>query len=98
MIRFAAINTPSSQGSSHMTHCNLKMTSFSSLGSKKIEADFNGGRITSDTGALLLREIEQQTGLIKAMNKAIPDPRDPARIEHDQQSMLAQRVFGIALG
>jgi hypothetical protein len=67
-----------------MTHCNLKMTSFSSLGSKKIEADFNGGRITSDTGALLLREIEQQTGLIKAMNKAIPDPRDPARIEHDQ--------------
>lgn len=98
MIRFATINTPSSQGSSRMTHCNLKMTSFSSLGSKKIEADFNGGRITSDTGALLLREIEQQTGLIKAMNKAIPDPRDPARIEHDQQSMLAQRVFGIALG
>ena len=56
------------------------MTSFSSLGPKKIEADFNGGRITSDTGALLLREIEQQTGLIKAMNKAIPDPCAPARI------------------
>ena len=79
MIKVATINTPSGQGfSSTMTHCHLKMTSFSSLGSKKIEADFNSGRIASDTGVLLLREIEQQTGLIKAMNKAIPDPCDPA--------------------
>jgi len=81
-----------------MTDRNIETIRFASLGSRKIEADFAGGRITSDTGVLLLREIDRRTGLIDALDKAIPDPRDPARIEHDQKTMLAQRIYAIGLG
>ena len=81
-----------------MAHRNPDSLRFASLGSRKIEADFAGGRITSDSGVLLLREIERRTGLIDALDKALPDPRDPARIEHDQKTMLAQRIYAIALG
>lgn len=81
-----------------MTSCHKQTLQFSKLGSKQILANFEGGRITSDTGVLLLREIENRTGLIRALSNAIPDPRDPSKIEHDQYTMLAQRIFGIALG
>ncbi len=81
-----------------MTPCAKKLLRFDSLGSKQIIGNFDGGRITSDTGVLLLREIDKRTGLIDALSNAIPDPRDPSKIEHDQKTMLAQRIFGIALG
>lgn len=81
-----------------MAHRNPDSLRFASHGSRKIEADFAGGRITSDSSVLLLREIERRTGLIDALDKALPDPRDPTRIEHDQKTMLAQRIYAIALG
>jgi hypothetical protein len=71
---------------------------FSSLGSKKICADFNGGSLTSDAGALLLREMDKRLGLIDAIHRCVPDPRNPFFIAHPQRTMLAQRIFGIALG
>jgi hypothetical protein len=71
---------------------------FSSLGSRKIRADFNGGRLTSDAGAVLLREVDKRIGLIEAVNRCIPDPRHRFFIVHSQKTMLAQRIFGIALG
>ena len=81
-----------------MTDCNRRALLFSSLGRKQIVADFTGGTLTSDAGGLLLREVERRTGLIDALAAAIHDPRDPARIQHDQRVLLAQRIFGIALG
>jgi hypothetical protein len=81
-----------------MTDCNSKPLAFSSLGPKHVVADFLGGRLTSDAGALLLREAAKATGLLEAIDAAIPDPRDPGRITHDQRSMIAQRVVAIALG
>ena len=66
--------------------------------SKKIQADFNGATLTSDAGALLLREIDKRIGLIDAINRCIPDPRNEFFIVHQQRTMLAQRIFGIALG
>ena len=81
-----------------MTPCRKQSLLFSNLGSRQVLANFEGGRITSDTGVLLLREIDKRTGLIQALSNAIPDPRDPSKIEHDQYTMLAQRIFGIALG
>src|SRR5947209_7180342 len=71
---------------------------FSRLGSRAVLADFLGGRLTTDAGALLLRETADRLGLFDAIDAAIPDPRDPALIVHDQKSMLAQRVTAIALG
>jgi hypothetical protein len=81
-----------------MTDCNRDSLSFSSLGSKTVIADFLGGRLTTDAGALLLREIGQKTGLFEALDQVIPDPRDPLHIVHDQRTMLAQRIIAIALG
>jgi len=81
-----------------VTPCAKNLLRFDCLGTKQIIGNFDGGRITSDTGVLLLREIDKRTGLIDALSNAIPDPRDPSKIEHDQKTMPAQRIFGIALG
>ena len=81
-----------------MTECNRQPLLFSSLDRKKVQADFAGGRLTSDAGGLLLREVDRQLGLIDALAACLTDPRDPARVVHDQRTMLAQRVFALALG
>ncbi|GJQ27890.1 MAG: IS1380 family transposase [Phycisphaerae bacterium] len=81
-----------------MTDCNAQPLLFSSLGRKKIVADFTGGTLTSDAGGLLLREVERRLGLVDQLAAVINDPRDPDRIQHDQRVMLAQRIFAIALG
>ena len=60
-----------------MTDCITQLLLFSSLQRKKIQGDFNGGSLTSDAGALLLREIDKRIGLIDAINNCIPDPRNP---------------------
>jgi hypothetical protein len=81
-----------------MTDCTATILPFARVGSRPVVADFTGGRLTSDAGALLLRQVAQTTGLFDALNAVIPDPREPLLIEHDQQAMLAQRIVGIALG
>ncbi len=81
-----------------MTECNRKSLSFSTLGRQKIMANFNGGRLTCDAGGLLLREVDRRLSLTARLAECIADPRDPARITHDLRTLLAQRVFGIALG
>ena len=81
-----------------MTQRNTDPLSFSSLGRRRLDADFSGGSLTSDAGALLLREADQRLGLLDALDRAIPDPRHPELITHSQRSLLAQRVFGIACG
>jgi hypothetical protein len=74
------------------------MLLFSSLGRQQVQADFGGGTLTSDAGGLLLREVDRRCGLIDALAACLTDPRDPARITHDLRTMLAQRIYGLALG
>jgi len=81
-----------------MTECNRLPVVFSSLGRKKLAADFQGGDLTSDGGLPLLREVDRRIGLIEQLSAAIRDPRDPERIEHDQRTLLAQRLLAIAAG
>ncbi len=81
-----------------MTQCTQDPMQFSRLKGKKIQADFDGGAITSDAGAVLLREVDKRIGLIDAINDCIPDPRNPFFITHTQRSMLAQRIIAIAQG
>ena len=81
-----------------MTECNGQRMLFSSLGRQKVEADWNGGSLTSDAGAVLLRETDRRIGLVDALSRCIPDPRNPDWIIHDQRTLLSQRIFGIALG
>src|SRR6266851_2886710 len=63
-----------------------------------IHATFDGGPITSDGGALLLAEVERHTGLLAQLADCFTDYRDPEAIEHTTRQLLAQRVYGIALG
>jgi hypothetical protein len=81
-----------------MTECTIAPLSFSSLGHRRLEADFSGGDLTSDAGALLLREADRRLGLLDALDHDLPDPRDPQLITHPQRALLSRRIFGIALG
>lgn len=89
-----------------MTECNRRTTAksttnpitFSSLGRKRVVADFAGGRLTSDAGGLLLREVDRRIGLVEAITGCIRDGRDGRFITHSISSMLRQRIFAIAMG
>jgi len=84
-----------------MTECTQTTIPFASLKTPrhtKITADFQGGRLTSDAGVLLLREVDRRIGLTDALAACIPDPRDPRMTVHAQREMLAQRIYAIALG
>lgn len=65
---------------------------------RDVEYDFEGGTLTSDSGLLLLREIDQQLNLTAQMPQAIPDPRDPRYTVDSQRDMLVARIYGIAAG
>ena len=69
--------------------------SFPALKQRKIEAEFSGGEITSDGGALLLRQIDRRLGLLKAADAVMPDPRDSRHIQHRQLSLSRQRVYSL---
>jgi len=81
-----------------MTQCNPVSFAFQDLGTRDVLADFNGGRITSDAGALLLREVEAKLGLLDQFATCFTDHRDPDRIKHSLAALLKQRVVGICLG
>jgi len=81
-----------------MTECNSQPIAFSSVGRRAVLADFAGGSITSDAGALLLREVDRRLGLVDRLDAVIPDPRNQELITHQQATMLRQRIFAIALG
>jgi len=71
---------------------------FSPVLHKKVEADFDGGEITSNAGALLLRETEKQVGIISAIASAVRDTRDLRYVDHFIADIIAQRVNQIACG
>jgi hypothetical protein len=81
-----------------VTDCTTTKVEFSSLKRRKVEAEFSGGEITSDGGALLLRAADHQLGLMKRVSDVIEDPRRQELVQHSQLSMLRQRVYGVALG
>ncbi len=81
-----------------MTDCSRRPLPFSSLGPKAVVADSQGGQLTTDAGALLLREVGLRLGLFDALDRVIPDPRWPPLVIHDQKAMPAQRIIALAQG
>jgi Transposase DDE domain group 1 len=71
---------------------------FDALGPRQVLASFDGGDISSDGGALLLRQVEQVTGIIRQFAACFTDHRDPEKIEHPLEHLIAQRVYALALG
>jgi len=80
------------------TQCTQQTFEFQGLGRREVVARFDGGPITSDAGGLLLREVEQHTGIIRQLARCFTDHRDEELIEHSVEELLRQRIFGLALG
>lgn len=80
------------------TECKKNRYEFQALGKRAVVGDFDGGQITSDGGALLLRELEKKSGIIGQFAKCFRDYRNPERIEHTVEELVGQRVYGLTLG
>ena len=81
------------EGSPMTTECHQLAFDFHSLGGRRVTAAFDGGTITSDGGALLLRELEVQTGLLASLAQCFNDHRDPELVEHPVEELVKQRVL-----
>ena len=81
-----------------MTDDTLLPFSFPAVRGKKLTAAFDGGRITSDGGVMLLSAAERRLGLADRLAAVIRDPRDPDRITHRLADILRARIFAIACG
>ena len=80
------------------TECTPIRIEFQGLGRRKIQGAFNGGHISSDGGAVLLREMDARFGITEGLASCFTDHRDPDRIEHSVPELVRQRVYGLALG
>ena len=80
------------------TQCNQEFLEFHPLETREVRGGFDGGAITSDAGGLLLREVEKRTGIIRQFAACFQDHRQAERIEHGVEELVAQRVYGLALG
>jgi hypothetical protein len=81
-----------------MTKRNRKRPALKRLRRQAVDVDFDGGTLTSDGGLLLLREVDRRLDLVRRVDQAIPDPRDPFYTVHPQAEILTSRIFGIAAG
>jgi hypothetical protein len=68
------------------------------LGSRQVVADFSGGTLSTDAGALLLRQVDINLGLTAELAQCFYDQRNPVWVDHSVQELLRQRLFGTALG
>ena len=80
------------------TECNQIVFGFHPQKRREIRAQFDGGAITSDGGGLLLREVEKRMGILHQFAACFTDYRNPDLIEHPVKQLVAQRVYGLALG
>jgi hypothetical protein len=81
-----------------MTECNQSNFEFKASGKREIVARFDGGTISSDGGAFLLRQADQRLNLLARLAECFLDGRNQNQVEHSIQEMLSQRIYGLALG
>ena len=80
------------------TQCTGEQSVSERVGARSLAVDFDGGRISSDAGALLLRHVDQSLKLTDRIAACFQDGRNPDLIEHSVRTLVLQRVVGIALG
>lgn len=81
-----------------MTDCKTQAVQFQAHNHRKVEAGFDGGNITSDAGALLLRQTDGRIKLMERFAGCFEDKRNPELIEHSAKDLASQRVYGLCLG
>jgi hypothetical protein len=80
------------------TDCTSDQLRFQGLGRRRVEAEFDAGLVTTDAGGLLLREVAAGTRMMERIGACFTDGRDPERSEHSVANLVAQRIYGLALG
>jgi hypothetical protein len=80
------------------TQCISEQLRFEGFDGRRVEAAFDGGAVTSDAGALLLRETDRAIGLIDRLAACFRDGRDAGRVVHSLRTLIGQRIIGLALG
>lgn len=80
------------------TDCEQFTFAFQDLGARKVVADFSAGQVSSDGGALLLRELDSSIGLTRGLAACFHDRRRPEFVAHSLAELLAQRVYALVLG
>ena len=78
-----------------MTDGTIGRIDFTSCKRRLVQAEFSGGDITSDGGAVLLREMDRRLLLTATVAQHLRDSRRNRQIRHDYLSLLRQRVYGI---
>jgi len=81
-----------------MTDGNGLFSAFPAVGGKPVRLAFDGGRLTSDAGVLLLAAVERRLGIAERLAGCIEDPRDPAAVRHTLAEMIRFRALLIACG
>jgi hypothetical protein len=81
-----------------MTECNQSSFGFAGIGKREIVARFDGGTISSDGGAFLLRQTDRHLNLLSRLAECFLDGRNPLLVQHSIEEMLSQRVYSLALG
>ena len=72
--------------------------SLAPVGGKTVALDCDGGRLSSDAGLVLLKDIDEQLGLTRALAAALSDARDARRIRFTPEDLRKQRIFHLAAG
>ncbi len=80
------------------TDCKDQPLLFQALGPRNVVADFSGGSLSTDAGALLLRQVDRGLGLSRALARCFTDRRDARWTDHSLEELLRQRLYGLALG
>jgi hypothetical protein len=80
------------------THCSGQRYLFQGPGRREIVAEFNGGRISSDGGVVLVREVDRRRQIVERFAGCFEDRRGAGQVEHPVEDLLRQRIFGLALG
>jgi hypothetical protein len=81
-----------------MTECNQETFAFTAHFSRRVEAGFTAGQVSSDGGSPLLREVDRKINLLGRLASCFIDGRSPLLVKHRLSEMLAQRIYGLALG
>lgn len=81
-----------------MPKCTADELGFGREGRRRIEANFDGGAISSDGGLMLLRQVDRRVGLSAAVAAGLHDPRNPDFITHELRDLIAQRLYGLCCG
>ena len=80
------------------THCSGQRYLFQGPGRREIVAEFNGGRISSDGGVVLVREVDRRRQIVERFAECFKDAREAGQVEHPVEDLLRQRIYGLTLG